>query len=221
MAARAAGSLLAHLAGLSDPRARQGRRHSLAAMLAAIVCAVLTGARGYKAIAAWLHDQEVPVWHWLGFWRTPPTTNCFRDLLLALPPEALEERLRAWIEAVLGKPLADEIVPLAMDGKTLCGTLDEHGRSVHLLALFDQECGGVFRQLAVPGKTNEAKAALDILRTLVLEGRLITGDAMFCQKEICQQVVDAGGDYLFVVKDNQRELKEAIDAELAPGFSPL
>jgi len=189
-------------------------------MLAAIVCSILTGARGYKAMAAWLRDQEVAVWHWLGFNRKPPTTNCFRDLLQALPPETLEQRLRAWIEAVLGEPLPDEITPLAMDGKTLCGTLDAHGRNVHLLAL-DQKCGSVFRQMAVPGKTNEAKAALEILRTLVLEGRLITGDAMFCQKEICQQVVEAGGDYLFVVKDNQRELKEAIDAELAPGFSPL
>ena len=70
-----------------------------------------------------------------------------------------------------------------------------------------------------PG-TNEAKAALELLKTVVLEGRLISGDAMFCQREICQQIVDSGGDYLFIVKDNQPELKAAIEAEFQPGFSP-
>ena len=84
----------------------------------------------------------------------------------------------------------------------------------------DQALGGVLSQQAVDPSTNEAKAALDLLRTIILHGRLITGDAMFCQREVCQQIVDSGGDYLFVVKDNQPELKAAIEAEFQPGFSP-
>jgi len=56
---------------------------------------------------------------------------------------------------------------------------------------------------------------------MVLQGKLITGDAMFCQRGLCQQIVDQGGDYLFVVKDNQPELRAAIEAEFQPGFSPL
>ena len=59
-----------------------------------------------------------------------------------------------------------------------------------------------------------------LLKTVVLQGRLVSGDAMFCQREICQQIVASGGDYLFVVKDNQPELKAAIEAEFQPGFSP-
>lgn len=55
---------------------------------------------------------------------------------------------------------------------------------------------------------------------MVLKDRLVTGDAMFCQREICQQIVDSGGDFLFLVKDNQPELKAAIEAEFQPGFSP-
>ncbi len=92
---------------------------------------------------------------------------------------------------------------------------------MHLLALFDQRTGGVLSQQAVPGMTNEAKAALSILKTLVLEGRLVTGDAMFCHRDVCQQIIDGGGDYLIVVKDNQPELKAAIEAEFQPGLSPL
>jgi predicted transposase YbfD/YdcC len=58
------------------------------------------------------------------------------------------------------------------------------------------------------------------LKAVVLEGRLITGDAMFCQRDLCEQIVRGKSDYLFVVKDNQPELKAAIEAEFQPGFSP-
>jgi predicted transposase YbfD/YdcC len=61
---------------------------------------------------------------------------------------------------------------------------------------------------------------LELLKTIVLQGRLVTGDAAFCQRELCEQIVDSGGNYLFVVKDNQPELKAAIEAEFRPGFSP-
>ncbi|WP_417731126.1 transposase family protein [Rosistilla oblonga] len=82
----AAGSLLAILAAIPDYRGRKGRRHSLAAMLAAIICGLLTGAKGCIAIAQWLHDQEPEFWHSIGFTRKPPTSNCFRDVLLGLSP---------------------------------------------------------------------------------------------------------------------------------------
>jgi DDE_Tnp_1-associated/Transposase DDE domain len=216
----AAGSLLSLLAEIPDPRGRHGRRHPLSAMLAAIVCGLLTGARGYKAIAEWTRDQSSTVWHWLGFTRKPPCANSFRNLLLVLPPETLEGILRQWMAAILEQPLPDERRGTSLDGKTLCNTLAAQERNVHLLSLLDQALGGVLSQQAVDPTTNEAKAALELLKTIVLKGRLVTGDAMFCQREICQQIIDSGGDYLFVVKDNQPELKAAIEAEFQPGFSP-
>lgn len=220
MESRVAGSLLALLADIPDPRGRQGRRHPLAAMLAAIVCSVLTGARGYRAIAQWLRDQESNVWKWLGFHRKPPCANSFRNLLLALSPDVLEGVLRVWMQSVLGEPAPGELRATAMDGKTLCNTSSAHERNVQLLAFFDQQMGGVLSQQAVDPTTNEPKAALKLLKTILLKGRLITGDAIFCQRELCQEIVDSGGDYLLVVKDNQPDLKEAIAAEFRPGFSP-
>lgn len=208
------------LTQIPDPRGRKGRRHPLAAMLAAIVCGLLTGARGYRAIAQWTRAQSPHVWGWLGFRRKPPCANSFRNLLLALPPEILEGVLRQWMETLLEQPLPDEARGTSLDGKTLCNTLASHERNVHLLSLLDQTLGGVLSQQAVDPTTNEAKAALELLKTVVLQGRLVTGDAMFCQREICRQVIDSGGDYLFVVKGNQPELKAAIEAEFRPGFSP-
>jgi hypothetical protein len=99
---------------------------------------------------------------------------------------------------------------------------------VHLLALVAHESRLALAQAAVPNggrdKTNEHKAALRLLEGLVLRGRLITGDAMFCQRDFCRQVLDAGGHYLVFVKENQPTLLHDIEAAFAPtttrAFSP-
>jgi hypothetical protein len=189
-------------------------------MLATIVCAILTGSRGYRAIAQWVRSQNPTVWQCLGFHRKPPCANSFRNLLLALKPEVLESILRQWMAIAVQLPPPDTVQSVALDGKTLCNTLAAHQRNVHLLSLFDQATGGVLSQQAVPPTTNESKTAVDLLKTILLKGRLVTGDAMFCQRELCEEIVDSGGDYLFVVKDNQPELKAAVAADFQPGFSP-
>lgn len=221
-----AGSLLAYLEQIPDPRGRQGRRHPLPAMLATVVCAILCGRRGYSAIAEWIHNQPAATWHLLGFTRRPPKLGAFRDLLMALAPPVLEGVLQSWVGVVLDQSglegMGDkELAALAMDGKSLRGTLAGHQRAVHLLSLFDQRTGFTLRQMQVDGKTNEHKAALEILKTVVLKGRVLTGDAMFCQRDLCQQIIDDDGHYLFEVKDNQPDLKKAIAAEFEPAFSPL
>lgn len=219
MIAAPAGSLLDALQQVPDPRGAQGRRFSLAAMLAATVCAILSGARGYSAISEWIHAQPKQVWWMLGFYRRPPTTGTFRNLLMAIDSAALEQVLRDWILAHVDVP-SEELEALAIDGKTLCSTLGEHDRSIQLLSLFDAKSGCVLSQMPVPTTTNEAKAALEILKTLVLEGRVVTGDAMFAKPEICRAIIDSGGDYLLVIKDNNFATKETIAGEFLPAFSP-
>jgi hypothetical protein len=131
--------------------------------------------------------------------------------------------LQPWVDGLLSQslPAGKALQPVAMDGKSLCGALSEYGQAIHLLSLLDQQTGFTLRQLEVPGKTNEHKAALALLKSLVLKGRLITGDAIFCQRDLCRQIVDDDGHYFFAVKDNQPELKQAIQAEFEPAFSPL
>lgn len=189
-------------------------------MLAATISGILTGARGCTAIAEWIHAQEPEFWHALGFTRRPPKTTCFRTLLLKIPAETLENAIRIWAAKLL-HIAPDELRPTALDGKTLCNTMQAHGQSIHLLALLDHETGGVLGQLKMPGHTNEHKAALKLLRSIPVEGRVITGDAMFCHKDVCRHIVEAGGDYFFTVKDNQPELKRTIESDFSPGLSPL
>ena len=64
-------------------------------------------------------------------------------------------------------------------------------------------------------KTNEHKAALELLRTLVLKGNVVVGDAIFCQREVCEEILQNEGEYLFAVKDNQPTLYREIQQELA------
>jgi hypothetical protein len=190
-------------------------------MLASVVCAILQGARGYAAIAQWVHAQDVALWHALGFTRRPPKEGAFRKLLMALSPTHFEQVLHDWCRYCLGMPAWEtSLSAVAMDGKTLCQTLQPHERAVHLLSLLDQRSGCTLSQARVDAKTNEHKAALELLLSLVLEGRVITGDAIFCQREVCQQIRDRGGHYFFVVKDNQSALRESIAAEFKAAFSP-
>jgi hypothetical protein len=215
-----AGSLLDFLSQIPDLRGRQGRRHTQAAMLAAIVCGILCGARGYSAIAQWLHQLDQKLWHAMGFWRRPPKATGLRKLLLQLPADALESAIRQWVESTLGPLDEAELQAVSIDGKSLCGTLQPHVRLIHLLSLFDQKTGCVLSQCRVDEKTNEAKAALSLLQSIILKGRVITGDAMFCQREVCQQIIDSGGHYFVVVKANQPTLQETIAAEFQAAFSP-
>ena len=108
-------------------------------MLATIVCAFLQGARGFSAIAQWIHSQEVRFWHELGYTRKPPKLGAIRNLLLRLPAAEFEHAISAWIAHCLGEPTtALTLQPVAIDGKTLRGTLQQHQRAIHLLSVLDQ-----------------------------------------------------------------------------------
>lgn len=213
------------LAQVPDPRGRKGRRHSLSAMLTAVVFGVLCGARGYVGVVEWLHELPVDFWHWMGYTRRPPKQDCFRDLLVKLDPKVLETALRSWIADDLPTPIDEESpVAISIDGKVLCATLRAFAPAVHLLAAVDHQTGNVLSQCRVADKTNEHKGALELLKNLCVKGRVIVGDAIFCQRDLCQQVIDSGGDYLIAVKENQPGLLREIELEFTAQpavFSPL
>jgi DDE_Tnp_1-associated/Transposase DDE domain len=215
------GSLVAFLAEVPDPRDPSGKRHPLTAMLAHACCAIRCGCRGYAAIARWGRDQPIEFMHRLGYRRRPPSFGCFQGLLSRIDAAALEAALARWVAHRLGAPAAEALRALALDGKSLRGSLTAHAAAVHLLAAMDQATGCVLGQLRVDARTNEHKAALELLAGLALQGRVVTGDAMFCQRDLSRQVIEAGGHYLWKVDDNQPSLKEAIASAFEPACSPL
>ena len=126
-----AGDLRTFMAQVPDPRGRKGTRHPLSAILTAVICAVLSGASGYKPIAQWLpclrspkqQGQPVDFWHFLGFTRRPLKYGTLRNLLMALDPRAFEDALLAWLKQTHGTQPADgELRGVAVEGKALRGT---------------------------------------------------------------------------------------------------
>ena len=143
---------------------------AMLAMLATIICATLCGAKGDRAIAQCIHLQSTDLWHALGYFRRPPTRNAFRDLLIGIDPNELEKALWDWVCQGLGLELSeDDLQAVSIDGKTLRGTMSEHQRTLHVLALLDQQTGCVLGQMPVDPETNEAKAALRMLTEMVVK----------------------------------------------------
>ncbi len=102
-----------------------------------------------------------------------------------------------------------------IDGKALRGTQTLDQRALMLVAAFDHQTAAVLRQHAVPADTHEQKAALDLLKQLVLTGRVITAAAAHCRQETCQQIVDSGGRHVLTATDNPPTLHATIAGEFA------
>jgi hypothetical protein len=221
----AALSLYEVLGQIPDPRHRRGMVYSLASVLTLVAIAMLCGRRSLAAIAEWgqHYNHLAPL---LGFtrrnkdntgYRTPCTSE-LHTLLAALPAAVFEAALTRWVLAQGVTDLEQRVV--ALDGKTLRGSQGHQLPGVHLLAAYCRDVEAVLAQLAVPGKTNEHKTALELLKLIPLKGTLITGDAAFTQRDLCAAILAGEGDYFLTVKDNQPTLEADIRAAFGPAFSP-
>jgi predicted transposase YbfD/YdcC len=125
-----------------------------------------------------------------------------------------------------GQPKAGTSTRVCFDGKTMRGTIPAgQSRGLHLLGVFLPDEGWMIMQVEVGSKENEITAAPRVLATLDLRGKTVTGDAMFAQRNLSVQIVEAGGDYLWTVKENQAQLYQDIATLFEPeacvkGFAP-
>ena len=191
-------------------------------MLAAVVCATLSGYLGYRAFIAWLMAQEVSFWHLLGFTRRPPGRKCFQDLLARIDPDQVFHLVDDFLRDCGVTPTTPEEVEI-WDGKVLRGTRHPLHRTQQLLVRFDRASGCILSSTAIGAQTNEAKAAHELLKSLLLKGKVIVADAAHCQRENCQEIVRQEADYVVTVKDNQPQLhRDVQQAFVTPrSFSPL
>lgn len=214
-----AGSLAAALGTIPEPRQPYGWRPEypplpLVVLLQVCVAAILCGSRGPTGIAQWVKErlEDRPALL-LALGLPPGRRLCaatVHRVFKALDADAFERAVGGWL-ARTGVAPQD---PLALDGKTLRGV---HGATgVHLVAAYAHQAEVVIAQLCTEGKGQEIAAAKQLLAGLPLAGRVVTADALLTQRELCEQIVTAGGGYLFPVKDNQ----PALEADIASAFSP-
>jgi predicted transposase YbfD/YdcC len=209
--------LIEVLAEMPDFRHNRGKRHALTAILALACSAMLCGYRSYTAIAEWGRNYGGHLMQALGFTRRSPWAATLHTILRGLDREMFEAHVGAWIEELLAEtpPSPDLMEAIAVDGTTLRGSKKQGAPGAHLLSALAPRLGLTLAQHAVADKTNAIPAALELLRHLVLTGRVVTMDALLTQRAIAQQIVDKGGDYVMVVKDNQPQFREDIETVFA------
>ncbi len=206
-------ALAEYLAQIPEYRQARGTQHPLLALLLLVCVAMLCGARSQSAIADWGQHHGPPWLRRLGFTKDrapsqPPLSRLFQRV----PHKTVEAVLGRWAERALRCCPAPPgtLEGVAVDGKTLRGSKRQGAADAHLLSAFSHRLGVVLGQTGVPDKTNEIGAASEFLLSLVLEGRVLTADALLTQREIAQTILDSGGDYLLVVKENQPTLLEDL-----------
>ena len=218
-------SLFATLATLTDRRDARGLRYALVTVLVFIVLAKLAGEDHLRGIAQWVWLRKEALAEALGLAKpqAPHATTYSRVLRQAVDIDELEQVVSDFFAS---QPETGQSVVINLDGKTLRGTIPAgESKGTHLLAAYLPEEGWVLIQGKVSSWENEIPAAQRILRQLDLRGKIVTGDALLTQRELSAQIVDAGGSYVWPVKDNQGRLKEDIEVLFAPescvpGFSP-
>jgi hypothetical protein len=202
------GGLMQLLHGMTDPRKPRGVRHPVVTVLAIAVCAVLSGARSFTAIAEWAQSLSLSALRRMGSHRPePPSEPTICRVLQSIDAEEFDAQISAWLLAQI--PLAGKAI--ALDGKTLRGAHDVGERPPHLIGAILHQEAVVIGQVPVDEKTNEIPKLRELAKPLPLEGAVITADALHTQKETAQFLVeDKKADYLFIVKDNQPTLHQDI-----------
>ena len=183
-------SLWEALAEVPDPRGARGKRHPLPAILTLAVVAMLAGCRSLYAIAQFGRDRGRGLARALGFTRDrPPCCATLHYVFAALDPGAFERAIRRWVRTRVAKGWQ----AVSVDGKTLRGVQGHQLPGVHLLAAYAHEARIVLDQLPVHAGTNEHKTALRLLDLIPVEGKVVTGDAMFCQRDLSRKIRKKGG----------------------------
>jgi hypothetical protein len=205
----------APLGEVPDRRGLQGQQYKLQSLPGISIGAMLAGANDLRAIFRWGRRLKPEALRLLGIEDgKAPCHATYHYVFKSLDGDALASTLGSFAR---GGECAGHI---AIDGKTLKGSRRLDGKALHVLSAFATDLGAVIGDLVVEPDQNEITAAMALIKELPLDGAVITGDAIFCQRELCRHIRDAKGHYLFVVKDNQPELKASI-AESFGDLSPL
>lgn len=206
-------NLWGFLGEIKDPRRGAGRRFSLQSILALIIAGLLCGNQSLYAISCWARRLSKEQLQLIGINRQQsPSQATIHNLLVKLDPTEVEKALGRWVQSLSG----NENLHISIDGKAIKSSATEEYPALHLLSAFCASIPGVLHQLPVETKKNEISAAKELLEEIPVKQNIITGDAIFCQKELCDKIVRHDGDFIFIVKNNQKILFSGIKKIFSP-----
>lgn len=214
------GSLYAQLCELQDKRKPKGLRYRLESILVIMILAKLCGEDNPSAIAEWAKHRTELLCEALQLERkTMPHHSTYRRI--AEEVICVEELEQVLSEQWSSKRFFGKQALLAIDGKVLRGTLDEEQKGVYLLAAYLPGEGLVLMEVEIAGKGSEIPAAPKLLKSIDLREKVVMGDAMHTQREVSIQIVEAGGDYIWLAKGNQPQIEQDIRLWFEPDPTPI
>lgn len=193
---------------LEDPRIERHRMHSLSDIVFIVVCGAICGAESCRDFVDFAESKLDFIRQYTPLTNGVPSKNTFNRVLSAIDPDQFRQRFSSWVkdfQQELGKVIA-------IDGKTLRRSFDKASEksAIHMVSAFASEARLVLAQQKISNKSNEITAIPELIDLLDLTGSIVTLDAMGCQKDIAQKIVDGGGDYVIAVKGNQTALHQEI-----------
>lgn len=210
----AQGTLWAALEGIEDHRTRKGRRFPLPALIAIALCAMLSGANDLMAIFRWGRRLSPKALAALGIDKKRKKSPChatFHYVFQSIAADDLAKALGTLVKVEGG------LGHVAIDGKRLRGSQHETSPGIHMLHAFSTKLQAAVGTLIVPPDSAEVIEAIELIKSLPLEGAVVTGDAAFTFKPVVEAIRERGGDYFLFVKANQPTLQ----TELARAFGDV
>jgi predicted transposase YbfD/YdcC len=194
-------------------------------MLVIAICGVICGANGWTEVAMFGKCKQEWFATFLVLPYGIPSHDTFGRVFAKLNPEAFERCFLAWMSALV-ETASGRLV--AIDGKSIRRSFEhawDKSGMAHMVSAFASANQMVFAQLTTNAKENEITAIPKLLELLDLKGAVVTIDAMGCQRNIAQQIVEAGGDYMLAVKENQptlcRKVKGLMEEAVLEKFAGM
>lgn len=207
------------LSAVPEFRRQHLREHELVSVLQIAVAAMLCGAKSQYAVAQWAKErlEDAPeLLEALGCKPgKSPSHPTIHRVFAGLDVEAFERALSEWLSGLAQVGLKPDDL-LAVDGKTLRGIHGEELPGMHLVAVYAVHSDRVLTQMTAGGKGTELNGVKGALAEVDLAGKIVTGDALQTQRDVCEQIVQSGGNYLFPVKENPPTLL----SDLRDAFPP-
>jgi predicted transposase YbfD/YdcC len=211
MAASRVGSIKRYFRKVLDPRVQGRTRHLLIDILVIAICAVIADCDSWSEIAQFGEKRQRWFKRFLKLPHGIPSHDTFERVFNQVDPRAFENCLIPWLKDI--NELLD-LPHIAIDGKSLRHSCHRGKglKMLHSVSAWASAQQLILGQVMTDAKSNEITAVPRLLQLLDVRGALVTVDAMGCQKAIAKQIVDQGGDYVLVVKDNQEHLFDDIQA---------
>jgi len=204
--------LLKHFSDLGDEREPWRVLYPLAEVMLLVVCGTICSCDDFDDIAAWGKHHLDFLQKLAPFHHGIPCERWLRILVNRIDPLLFRRCFESWVAAMW----PDRPDFIAIDGKTSRRTHDRRKgiKALHTLSAYATTARLVLAQRSVPEKTNEITAIPELLDDLAcagqLKGALVTIDAMGCQVEIADRIVEHGADYLLALKGNQPTLQADV-----------